>query len=117
VHILSILIRKKSFKTKNLSRTKIPDSKEKKISISEEGHSREEEAFGREQERSEGRTEKRTTLRPAATKPRFMHLLLLGPRSRPTQVYTRARWIYAHAAKISQNILIPFRTPFTSTKT
>jgi hypothetical protein len=40
----------------------------------------------------------------------------LGPRSRPTHMYTRARWIYGHPAEISkntfrENIPNPFRNP------
>lgn len=107
--------KKRSFKTKNLSRKKIPDSKEKtkkkkKISISEE------DTVVKER-RSEGRTEKQTTLRPGATEPHFMDLLLLGPRSRPSRVYTRACWIYGHAAEISKKIFrILFVSPFTPTK-
>ncbi len=80
--------KKRSFKTNNLSKKKIPDSKEKtkkkKISISEEGHT------VVKNRRSDGRTEKQATLRSGATKPRFMALLLLGPRSRPTHMYTLA---------------------------
>jgi hypothetical protein len=64
---------KRSFKTKNLSRKKLSDSnektkqKKKKISISEEERSHEGEAFGREQERSDGRKNNNTPSRRSET--------------------------------------------------
>lgn len=119
---------KRSFKTKNLSRKKLSDSnektkqkkKKKKISISEEEHSREGEAFGREQERSDGRKNNNTPSRRNETS--FYGPAPFGDLDQdPTHVSTRAGCIYGHAAEISKNIQrkyspFLFVTPFTPTK-
>lgn len=111
--------KKRSFKTKDLSRKKIPDSKQK---------TKEEEDFDQrrrtvvkkrrsdenESVRKEGRTEKQTTLRPGATKPCFMDLLLLGPRSRPhSRVHTCPLNLWPRGRNIKEQITEKYSDSFS----
>lgn len=112
--------KKRSFKTNNLSRKQIPDSKEKtkkkkKISISEEGHSCEEQqAFGW----TDGKTSN-TSFRRNETS--FYDPPLIGTSIKThSHVHTCLVNLWPRGRKNQRtfrgNIPIPFLTPFTPNK-